>query len=92
MNRTDRLTGIWLALQAGRTTAAELATRFEVSRRTILRDVDALSQIGVPVVALPGATGGYEIAEGFWLALLQLAADHLPKYGEFERAAECAPA
>jgi predicted DNA-binding transcriptional regulator YafY len=72
LNRFDRLTGILLALQAGRKTAAELANRFEVSRRTILRDVDALCQIGVPVVAIPGATGGYEIASGFWLAPLQL--------------------
>ncbi len=75
MNRTDRLTGILLALQAGRKTAADLATRFEVSRRTILRDVDALSQIGVPVVALSGATGGYQMAEGFWLAPLQLTSE-----------------
>ena len=41
MNRTDRLTGILLALRGGPTTAARLAARFEVSRRTILRDINS---------------------------------------------------
>ncbi|MEA2593887.1 MAG: hypothetical protein QOF01_356, partial [Thermomicrobiales bacterium] len=72
MNRTDRLTGIILALQNRRQTAAQLADRFEVSRRTILRDVDALSQIGVPIVALPGAGGGLELADNFWLQPIHL--------------------
>jgi predicted DNA-binding transcriptional regulator YafY len=72
VNRTDRLTGIILALQNRRQTAAQLADRFEVSRRTILRDVDALSQIGVPIVALPGAGGGLELADNFWLQPIHL--------------------
>jgi predicted DNA-binding transcriptional regulator YafY len=67
MNRTDRLTGIILALRGGRQTAAQLATRFEVSRRTILRDVAALGEIGVPVVGSSGAGGGFELADGYWL-------------------------
>ena len=75
MTRNERLTGILLALQGGRKSASQLAARFEVSRRTILRDVDALSQLGVPVVALPGAGGGYELSEGFWLPPLQLNVD-----------------
>jgi len=75
MTRNDRLAGILLALQGGRKSAAQLAARFEVSRRTILRDVDALSQLGVPVVALPGSGGGYELSDGFWLPPLQLTAD-----------------
>src|SRR5918999_3896518 len=74
MNRTDRLTGIILALRGGRRTAAELAARFEVSRRTILRDVAALGEIGVPVVTAPGAGGGLELAEGYWLPPLHLTA------------------
>jgi predicted DNA-binding transcriptional regulator YafY len=68
VNRNDRLIGMLLALQNGRKTAAQLAERFDVSRRTILRDIDALSQVGVPVVALPGAGG-------FWLSPIQLTAD-----------------
>lgn len=75
MNRTDRLTGIVLALRGGRRTAAQLADRFEVSRRTILRDVDALCQIGVPVVAVPGAGGGLALAEGYWLPPLHFSPD-----------------
>jgi predicted DNA-binding transcriptional regulator YafY len=72
MNRTDRLTGIILALQHRQQTAAQLSERFEVSRRTILRDIDALSQIGVPVIAISGSGGGYSLAESHWLKPVQL--------------------
>ncbi|HEU0165240.1 MAG TPA: HTH domain-containing protein, partial [Thermomicrobiales bacterium] len=75
MHRTDRLTGILLALQAGPRSASELAARFEVSKRTIMRDVDALDQIGVPVIAETGRNGGYRIADGYWMPPLQLTAD-----------------
>ncbi len=70
MSRSARLTGIALALQAKGQTAAALAARFEVSRRTILRDIDALGQIGVPVVATPGPGGGYALATGYHLPAL----------------------
>jgi predicted DNA-binding transcriptional regulator YafY len=43
-----------------------------VSRRTILRDIDALSQIGVPVIAISGSGGGYSLAESQWLKPVQL--------------------
>ncbi|CAA9555437.1 MAG: hypothetical protein AVDCRST_MAG43-1423 [uncultured Thermomicrobiales bacterium] len=75
MNRTERLTGILIALQGGTRSASQLAQRFEVSRRTIMRDIDALGELGVPVVALAGRFGGYRIAEGFWLPPLHLSAD-----------------
>ena len=75
MNRTDRLTGITLALQAGPRTAASLAARFEVSRRTILRDIDALSQLGVPVIAVAGPNGGYSLPEDYWLPPLHFTAE-----------------
>lgn len=87
MNRVDRLTGILIRLQGEGQTAGQLAERFEVSKRTILRDIDALCQIGVPVVATTGRGGGYRIADGFWLppmhltpeeaTVLLLALDHL---------------
>ena len=55
MNRTDRLMGILLELQArGELRAEDLAGTFEVSVRTIYRDVEALSETGVPIVATPG--------------------------------------
>ena len=74
MNRTDRLTGILLALRNGQQTAARLADRFAVSRRTILRDLDALGQLGVPVIATPGTGGGFALPEGYWLPPLRLSA------------------
>ena len=64
MNRTDRLYAIVEELRAsapsGRT-AAQLATRFEVTPRTIKRDVSALQQGGAPIWATAGPGGGYAI-------------------------------
>jgi predicted DNA-binding transcriptional regulator YafY len=66
MNRTDRLLAIVLELQArGRIRAEDLAAVFETSKRTIYRDVQALCESGVPVVAVPGQ--GYSLVEGFFL-------------------------
>lgn len=74
MNRTDRLLGIVLELQAKRTLRAEdLAATFEVTKRTIYRDVLALCEAGVPVVAVPGQ--GYSLVEGYFLPPLSFSAD-----------------
>ncbi len=54
-------------LNHGRTSARMLATFFEVSVRTIQRDVDSLCIAGIPIVALAGPNGGYEISEQFKL-------------------------
>ena len=64
--RADRLLSIMLLLQIyRRLTVAELARRLEVSERTILRDMEALSTAGVPVVAERGAGGGWALAGGY---------------------------
>src|SRR6478736_5374759 len=64
MNRTDRLYALVeeLRSRAPRTMrAAELARRFEVTTRTIERDLLALQEAGVPIWAQPGPGGGYSL-------------------------------
>jgi predicted DNA-binding transcriptional regulator YafY len=66
VNRTDRLYAIveeLRAVGAGFRTAQWLAERFEVSVRTIERDLGALQQAGVPIYATPGRRGGYGLDE-----------------------------
>ncbi|HEU5347592.1 MAG TPA: WYL domain-containing protein [Ktedonobacterales bacterium] len=72
MNRIDRLTGILLLLQRRPRTADEIARRFEVSRRTVVRDMWALREIGVPIFAQDGAKGGYSLPTDNHLAPLPL--------------------
>jgi len=64
--KSDRLLSVLLLLQArGRVTERELAERLEVSQRTIHRDLEALSAARVPVVALRGSQGGWELEKGW---------------------------
>lgn len=66
--KLDRLMGILtILLQQDRTTAPQLARRFEVSRRTINRDIETLCQAGIPIVTEQGAGGGISIMEGYRL-------------------------
>ena len=52
-------------LNHGRTSASELAKYFEVSLRTIQRDIDSLCLAGIPIISAAGAAGGYEISDRF---------------------------
>jgi predicted DNA-binding transcriptional regulator YafY len=72
MNRIDRLTAILLLLQGGKRTAGEIAQHFEVSRRTILRDIQALCEMGLPIAAELGASGGYSLPPDYSLPPLAL--------------------
>jgi predicted DNA-binding transcriptional regulator YafY len=66
LNSIERALAILLLLTRGRMlTAAYLAERFEVSVRTIYRDIDRLIALGIPVEALRGAEGGFRLSEGF---------------------------
>ena len=72
MNRIDRLTAILLFLQGGKRTAGEIAHRFEVSKRTILRDIQALCEMSIPIAADLGPSGGYSLPPDYSLPPLAL--------------------
>jgi len=64
--KIDRMIGILsILLQEEKTTAPKLAERFEVSKRTINRDIEALCKAGVPIRTSQGAGGGISIMEGY---------------------------
>ena len=64
--KTDRLIGILsILLQEEKTTAPELAEKFEVSRRTINRDIEDLCKAGIPIRTAQGTGGGISIMDGY---------------------------
>ena len=66
MNRIDRLSAILIQLQGKKVVkASEIAERFNISLRTVYRDVKALQESGVPIGAEAGT--GYYIVEGYHL-------------------------
>jgi predicted DNA-binding transcriptional regulator YafY len=74
MNKTERQLAITLELQRTKLIRAEdLASQFETSVRTIYRDIQALSEAGVPIAGAPGH--GYSLMEGYFLPPVSFTAE-----------------
>ncbi len=73
MKKTERQNGIVHLLRTrGKLSANDLASYFEVSERTIYRDIDALSQLRVPIISYEGLGGGYEIDPSYFMPSIKL--------------------
>lgn len=93
MSRTARLLEVLITLQTrSRFTVQQMAVEFGVSRRTMLRDLHALSEMGVPLQSTPGPGGGYALAANRRLPPLSLSVDEalgmLLSYEAFLRQAQ----
>ncbi len=74
--RADRVVSMMLLLERrGRMTAGDLAGELGVSRRTVMRDIDALGAAGVPIYSTRGPDGGFRIWEGFRSHLRSITSD-----------------
>jgi predicted DNA-binding transcriptional regulator YafY len=74
VNRIDRVSAMLIQLQTKKfVTANEIATRFEISKRTVYRDMKALEEAGVPLGAEPGK--GYFIVDGYHLPPVMFTAE-----------------
>jgi predicted DNA-binding transcriptional regulator YafY len=73
VRRSDRLVGLLLQLSDREAVSAvRLAERFEVSVRTVYRDVEALAELGIPIYAETGRNGGFRLVEGYRLPPIML--------------------
>ena len=84
--RAGRLLRLLLTLQDGRLhTARQLADQLGVSPRTVLRDLDALSTAGIPVYAVRGPQGGFQLLDTFRRMVPTLSPAPTPARGKLRR-------
>lgn len=80
--RASRLLRILIILQnRGRQSSAQLANELEVTRRTIMRDVDAMGEAGLPIIVHRGAQGGIELGFNYRTRLTGLSKDEAQAIG-----------
>jgi predicted DNA-binding transcriptional regulator YafY len=80
--RASRLLRILLILQnRGSVTSLELATELEVARRTVLRDLDALAEAGLPIVTRRGSAGGVKLGFNYRSRFVGLDAEEAEALG-----------
>ncbi len=72
MTRIARMMAVVLMLQERRRSCEELARALEVSRRTVIRDVQALCEMGIPLISRDGAGGGYSLSSEYGIQPLEL--------------------
>ncbi|MBK8634644.1 MAG: YafY family transcriptional regulator [Saprospiraceae bacterium] len=79
MNRIDRISAILIQLQSKRIVKAqEIADRFEISLRTVYRDMRSLQETGVPIISEAGT--GYSLAEGYKLQPVSFTMDEITTF------------
>jgi predicted DNA-binding transcriptional regulator YafY len=87
--KLERLLGITMELLSQKkVTAPELAEKFEVSVRTIYRDMDKIGQAGIPILASSGNDGGFELMPGYFLTKQQFTLEELAMMYQFFKAME----
>ena len=81
MKKSERMNAIiYILKERGKLTAGEIADLLEVSERTVYRDIDALSQIKVPIISYEGNRGGYEIDPSYFIPSIQLTEDEITSF------------
>jgi predicted DNA-binding transcriptional regulator YafY len=79
MNRIDRISAILIQLQSRRTVKArDIAERFNISLRTVYRDVKTLEEAGVPIIGEAGV--GYSLVEGYRLPPIMFTRDEAASF------------
>lgn len=87
MNRIDRISAILIQLQSRRTVkAADIASRFNISLRTVYRDVKTLEEAGIPLIGEAGV--GYSLADGYRLPPIMFTRDEVAAFLTAEKMVE----